>query len=454
MAGWVYRRGPRWWGDFRSFADVGGGREPLVVQGEQYATTCRAMAEGLAEARAAELARERLRRTHGGPEGSWTLVDAARDLLVTLGRQRTRTAKTRTLRTIESLEYHSRRGLEILGRMPTGDGDRRPWPLRYLSELPVELGPAFHRALDSVVSDRTGKVLSSRTVHGVVTTLQRVFDHGVGRGRVRTGVLNPFAGLDIEVVNAETPHMEMTEAAAFLQAILDLEGGFTPGATLAITLALTGGRPAAGAGLTPENLDLHAGTIRYEDNQFRTLKGHRLHRERSVPLWRQLGLVLLAYAKERGLPPSGDLLLPPPRHGRLLSLRNIMDSAYLPAIELLEAAGDLQAADRLRGKRITPRCWRTTYASMRLQTIDRGEPVSLWTVAQELGHSSVSMLRERYGRYLDTRHRLPYVEYRLPDGSLPGEAHMRRLLGGAFVDEALRHWVLWLPGLRPERRAA
>jgi hypothetical protein len=42
--------------------------------------------------------------------------------------------------------------------------------------------------------------------------------------------------------------------------------------------------------------------------------------------------------------------------------------------------------------------FRVTYATARLQTLDRGAPVSPWTVEKELGHGSREMLEEVYGR--------------------------------------------------------
>ena len=47
---------------------------------------------------------------------------------------------------------------------------------------------------------------------------------------------------------------------------------------------------------------------------------------------------------------------------------------------------------------IRTRIFRVTYATARLQTLDRGEPISPRTVEKELGHGSRDMLEEVYGR--------------------------------------------------------
>ena len=62
---------------------------------------------------------------------------------------------------------------------------------------------------------------------------------------------------------------------------------------------------------------------------------------------------------------------------------------------------------------IRTRPFRVTYATARLQTLDRGAPVSPWTVEKELGHGSRDMLEEVYGRVGEVRHRSEVVEYRV-----------------------------------------
>jgi integrase len=50
-------------------------------------------------------------------------------------------------------------------------------------------------------------------------------------------------------------------------------------------------------------------------------------------------------------------------------------------------------------------------SATRIQTTDHGQPVSLYTVARELGHSSVTMIERVYGHLMQVRHRSPVVEY-------------------------------------------
>jgi integrase len=55
--------------------------------------------------------------------------------------------------------------------------------------------------------------------------------------------------------------------------------------------------------------------------------------------------------------------------------------------------------------------FRHTYCATRLQTLDHGEPVSLFTVGKELGHGGDSLVRRIYGHLGEIRHRSANVEY-------------------------------------------
>jgi hypothetical protein len=55
-----------------------------------------------------------------------------------------------------------------------------------------------------------------------------------------------------------------------------------------------------------------------------------------------------------------------------------------------------------------------------LQTLDQGAPVSVYTVAKELGHGGEAMVRRVYGHLGTVHHRSEVVEYRV-------EQHAERL---------------------------
>lgn len=62
---------------------------------------------------------------------------------------------------------------------------------------------------------------------------------------------------------------------------------------------------------------------------------------------------------------------------------------------------------------IRSKMFRHTYTAARLQTLDQGAPVSVYTVAKELGHGGEAMVRRVYGHLGQVRHRAKVVEYRV-----------------------------------------
>ncbi len=62
---------------------------------------------------------------------------------------------------------------------------------------------------------------------------------------------------------------------------------------------------------------------------------------------------------------------------------------------------------------LTPKIFRHTYASARLQTMDHGAPVSIFTVGRELSHGSEALVKRIYGHFGTVRHRGKVVEYRV-----------------------------------------
>ncbi len=62
---------------------------------------------------------------------------------------------------------------------------------------------------------------------------------------------------------------------------------------------------------------------------------------------------------------------------------------------------------------IRSKIFRHTYCATRLQTLDQGAPVSVFTVAKEMGHGGETMVRKVYGHLGQVRHRADVVEYRV-----------------------------------------
>ncbi len=62
---------------------------------------------------------------------------------------------------------------------------------------------------------------------------------------------------------------------------------------------------------------------------------------------------------------------------------------------------------------VRTKAFRHAYCSARLQTLERGLPVSEFTVAREMGHGGFQLVRRVYGHLGQIRHRSDVVEYRI-----------------------------------------
>ena len=73
----IYKRGQRWWGDFRSYADVGGRLEGLLADRERLATTDKKVATVLFGKRIKHYEALRRNRVMTGIAEQATLADYA-----------------------------------------------------------------------------------------------------------------------------------------------------------------------------------------------------------------------------------------------------------------------------------------------------------------------------------------------------------------------------------------
>jgi integrase len=120
-----------------------------------------------------------------------------------------------------------------------------------------------------------------------------------------------------------------------------------------------------------------------------------------LPLLPQLEEILRAYLRSPNRP-AGELLFPSFASGReamLTDTRKLMDH--------VAARGSWKPGE------IRTKMFRHTYCAARLQTLDGGAPISLYTVSRELGHTSPAMVQHVYSHLGTVRHRSEVVEYRI-----------------------------------------
>lgn len=369
----LYQKRGRWYGDFRDYADVGGGQEALIPDGETTATKDESVAEQILARRLIELENRRQGDSQAGP----TLESyMERHLEVKAGYRRPATVK----RDRTSLE----RVLEFFGQ------DTR------LDEIGVaELTDYISHRRQQPGRDE-GTNISAQTIRHELHALSSLFKRAVAEDRADE---NPVSRLPEKpkVSRREKEWYEHDQAGRLIRAAKAHDRAAGPRSIdfmqeLLATFLLTGGRRAEVLGLLRKDVDRQEGIVWFRANEHRDLK--RDHARRYVPLWPQLEAIL-----EQRLEALGDeeLLFASPRTGNMLShLRKAMR-------KIADAAG----VDR----RPTPTMCRHTYTAARLQTLDNGEPVSVYTVAQELGHRDLQQIEETYGHLMRSRYRADVVRF-------------------------------------------
>lgn len=382
----IYLRGSRYWGDFR---DIGGSREPLIPKDQLYATSDPDIAAKLASDRVTELEQRKRNRSILGVDRTSTLADFSRYHL-----ERKAESSEVTTRWIEESEQRLKRAIEFFGSgrelHSIAPRDVQDW-VTHLSKMKGR-----------------GRGVSKATIRHHLNGLSNLFRRAVSEGYV---TMNPVAALidKPQPARHDSPWLEIHEAALYLEAartwdpdpdLEDYQRANPAFYEIVATLLLTGGRESEVLGLEVEDVSFDRSTITFRPNKWRRLKTRTSHR--TIPLWPQLHAILQEYIFVKGGPKSG-LLFPAHRgtsKGKMLTnIRKALDSV----------------GERVGWKRgeIRTRRFRTSYTAARLQTLDRGAPVAVWTVARELGHSSTALVERTYGKLGQVRHRSEVVEFRI-----------------------------------------
>ena len=403
----VYWNHGRLWGDFRDFAAVGGRREPLISPGEKLATEDPDVASRLADLRLAELKDLRQRQRDSGRVPSPTLAAFSRDHLIAKKR-----AGKVTDGWLVAIEGFLRRAVEHFGADRSLD-EIRPSDVRGFAEW-VASQPARRPRSGEGESNRPVRTMTAYSVRAHLFALSNLYRRAQESELVPLGY-NPVAALMDKpaIARKEARWLEVHEAALLLESARTLPSvvtaageaiGAAVGHPFLATFLLTGGRYREVLGLELEDVSFDRKTVTFRPNDWRRLKTQGSWRV--VPLWPQLEGILRAYVFGPRLERAGRLLFPGAEAGMLRETRRLLD-------RIAKRAG-------WKAGEIRHRIFRHTYAASRLQTLDRGAPVSLYTVSRELGHGSEDMVRRVYAHLGTVRHRSEVVEYRV-------EQHFERL---------------------------
>ena len=217
---------------------------------------------------------------------------------------------------------------------------------------------------------------------------------------------NPVASLLDKPVaqRREAKWLEVDAAAEYLEAARTYRPRVEDGATpwvypIIATFLLTGGRHSEVLGLEVDDVSFQRKTITFRPNDWRRLKTRTSHRV--VPLPPQLEEILRDYllAREREAP-LGSLLFPSARgegEGMIRDIRKALDHVSV-------------RAGWQKGE-VRTKAFRHSFCAASLQLLDRGHPISPWTVAKWMGHGGQSLVDRIYGHLGEVRHRGEVLEY-------------------------------------------
>lgn len=402
----------RAYGDFRDFRDVGGGREALKVKGAKRATTDPDVAADIAAARVKDLERRRRSRQLLGVEKEATLKAFAAHHL-----QRKAKSGRTSLRWMEQTEQKLRTAVAHFG----ADRD--------LMAIRVEDVQMWADALAQEKEGRGGRPRSPGTVRHYLNVLSNLYTRAASEGCVPPG-FNPVAAMMDKPIaeRREASWLEPHDAALLLESARTYRPAIEPvkhhhgGTTSAkpnphlfpiiATFLLTGGRKSEVLGLEVDDVSFQRKTITFRPNSWRTLKTGTSHRP--IPLWPQLEEILREYLVKREQAGGVGTLLfpsirpPKPRPGEPTPEEAMIKDLRKGLDAVAERAG-WKAGD------VRTKMFRHTYCAARLQSLDRGAPVSPYTVARELGHGGRGMVDRVYGHLGEVRHRSEGVSFLVQD---------------------------------------
>jgi integrase len=379
---------PKAYGDFRDFTDVGGKQEALK-------TDDASLAELLVSRRLTELQDLRNKKLLG--------VKAEKALGEYAEHHLNEKAEHEDVldRTLEYNELCLERAIAFFGV-------HRP-----LTSITVSDMSSWVSWLKKNIPTKKGRdVPSGSALNSHLNALSNLYRRAVAEDVVPVG-FNPVQAMlsKPSQANAEDPEwFEHDEACAILEAARRYapprratKGYLTQQRAWALvaTHLFTGGRRNEVAGLLKSDVNFSRKTIRFRENDYRRLK--TAPSRRVITLWPQLENILREYLDGPDAP-KGELLFPSPR----MSFTGKGEHMITDFRKTLDNIGEILG---WKPESIRTKAFRHTYCAARLQTLDHGHPVSIYTVSQEMGHGGIQMVKRVYGHLGKIRHRGEVVEY-------------------------------------------
>jgi integrase len=383
---------PRYYADLR---DLGGGQRRLVPPGARHATSDRNTALALL---LGEL--KRLEADPGTPVPSAPVDDAPPATFAAFATWyliRRKQAGTVTDNWLTATEKWLTRAAQFFG------------PARPLDQLrPTDVRRFMEHLTRQPSGRREDARMSPGTVRHHLNAISNLYRYAQEAQVVPLGC-NPVGALVDKPTGKRRgesrflTHAEvaaLVEAARTLPPVRNRRYGLPPEFVHALvaTFALSGAREAEVLGLDVHDVSFDRGTITFRPNATRRLKN--AGSARVVPLWPQLRDILGPFICPPDRTPRTGLLFANPQTGKMLTdWRKQLDRV---AVRAGSAPCEIRS-----------RVFRHSYTAARLQTLDQGAPVSVWTLSRELGHGSTAMVERVYGHLGDIRHRAEVVEFRV-----------------------------------------
>ena len=429
------RRGdqpPRYYADFRDFKDVGGDWEGLIPTGEHRATTNPDEAERLAVARLAALQQRRKLRPKGAAARRTLGIFAKHHL------EQKAIMEEADVQWLASAQRHLEEARDFFG------------DVRDLADIQVSDVNEYTAHLRSRSNGRGGTMSGASSVH-YLNSLSNLFRRAISEQILPMGH-NPVAAMvsKPKIRRRKTPWLEIPEVAkilAFAKQYVPTREDLALSALFEILagFALTGCREAELLGLEVGDVDLSRRIITVQPNVWRRLKTE--NSERPVPIHSQLAEIWEAYL-QGPTRPTGRLMFPgftdEGEERMIVDLRRAFDKMPMPErLRRARTAKELEKAEAKRvallarwdGKKRGPKpkipreellkpvsktiipplrskMLRHSYCAARLQTLDNGKPISVYSVAVEMGHEDIKMVKKVYGHLGKFRYRGEEVEFR------------------------------------------
>lgn len=437
-----YKNGTRYWGDFRSYADVGGAREPLIDDGESLATKDPARARELYDKRRDELQRKR----RGGAASEKTMLPLTYLLTVYLPAVEQAKRVKRKLRADQPLKRKDRDAVK-----------KTKHAITTCLTKPATINVASLRLLTTdSMTQLIKELLATPNADGVVPSPQTVRRHLMElsamfeRARFEKYMdANPlFKHPDIPPLDRGSAldpngYLTRSEVRALLSEVVPSPK--SPWAVeQAYTLFYTGCRLEELNGILVRDVDFDNHLIHILDYDHRNLKSK--FARRAVPLWTKLAAVL-DQSLERLPRPDNGLLFPRAGADETKPLEEQMMTRIRKSLKSAAARAKIT-------KDIGHHIARHSYVSARLEMVEQGPmgnyvPVAPSTIVREVGHATDELIQTTYGHL--TRKRTN--DKRLDYGDDPVDFEARVDRGKKLMSEAVKKGLAEAKKRRAEEEA-